>query len=760
MTRRAIKILHLEDNSFDTQKIEAELNGHDMQFERMVVNCKQHYTQALYNFSPDIVLSDYSLPNFSSFEALQILHKMKLHIPFILLTEDVTEDLAAKIMNMGADDYIIKDRLNRLPAAVINSIEKYRLENERKKLYNTVRENQKKTDEAIKLTNERYEFVAKVTSDMVWDWNLLTGEIYRSKEGWEKIFSTGTYSTAGSEKDLELRVHPDDVERVRQIKQQVLNSVDQQTFKIECRILNDQGNYITIEDNGYIMRNAEGKAIRLIGASKNISATKKYETELKKLSLVAQQTNNAVVITGIDQKIQWVNEAFTRITGYSKEEAIGRRPGDFMQGPETNKIVIRYMRMKIKKVQPYKCDILNYTKDGKQIWLHLECQPEFDNSGNLLGYFAIQTDITKEKIAEEALKLSEERHRYLFENNPASMFIWDIDTLQIIDANETAARIYGYSKKEFSTLSILELRRSEEVEKVKVLVERIKNNPGLLNVGIWKHITKKGEDIFMDIASHRIKFNGKYVILAMANNVTEKVLLQKSLESEKSAKQKEITDAVITAQEKEREQIGGELHDNVNQILASSLLYMAIAKRHMANPDILAETEKLISNAIKEIRILSHSLLPPSLEERSLKDALANIVKVVRKTSSFAIHDTLDCTDENNMPDKLKLSIYRIVQEQFNNIHKYAKAKNVYITLTCNQLETQLNIKDDGIGFDTSKKNEGVGLMNIKTRASLYNGKVTINASPNNGCELSIVFKKDVLQQFSVGDLQQQSFIN
>jgi signal transduction histidine kinase len=174
---------------------------------------------------------------------------------------------------------------------------------------------------------------------------------------------------------------------------------------------------------------------------------------------------------------------------------------------------------------------------------------------------------------------------------------------------------------------------------------------------------------------------------------------------------------------------------------------MGVAKRHIENPVVLAETEKLINSAIKEIRILSHSLIPPALEETSLQKALQNIIKIVGNTSTFAIHDKLDCTDENSMPDKLKLSIYRIVQEQLNNIHKYAKAKNVHITLCCDTASIVLYIKDDGVGFDTTKKYEGVGLMNIKTRASLYNGKVTINSTPGNGCELCIVFEKDLLRQ-------------
>ena len=124
----------------------------------------------------------------------------------------------------------------------------------------------------------------------------------------------------------------------------------------------------------------------------------------------------------------------------------------------------------------------------------------------------------------------------------------------------------------------------------------------------------------------------------------------------------------------------------------------------------------------------------------SLQDALENIVKVANLNNSFTVYTSLDCIHETDMSEKLKLCIYRIVQEQFNNIQKYASANNVTLSLNYNNQAIYLSIKDDGVGFDMSKKSDGVGLMNIKTRASLYNGKVTIHSSPGNGCEINIAF--------------------
>lgn len=247
--------------------------------------------------------------------------------------------------------------------------------------------------------------------------------------------------------------------------------------------------------------------------------------------------------------------------------------------------------------------------------------------------------------------------------------------------------------------------------------------------------------MYMNIASHRIEFKGRPVILSLATNITEKVILENELENERLEKQKEITDAVISAQEQERQELGAELHDNINQILAGSLLYLGLAKKelHIEHPW-LTETDNLISTAIDEIRKLSHSLIPPSLNESELVDALSNLMETTRKSSKLIISLQAYGFDESSLPDKLKLSIYRIVQEQFNNILKHAGAGKVIVRLTQDNEKTLLLIKDDGAGFDTSQKSRGVGLMNIKTRASLYNGEVTIISSPGHGCELRVLF--------------------
>lgn len=724
----------------------------------------------------------------------------------------------------------------------------------------------KESEEKLKKSNERYQLISKATNDMVWDWDLVTDEVYRNKEGWKKIFKTaGKEIENGLTDEWDKRIHPEDQGKVRLMVEEI-HKAEKDFFEVECRVLRDDGTYAYIHDRGNIIRDGEGLAVRIIGATQDITERKEAELkvikselrfksliqnssdltsiidqkgyylysspavkkilgyepemivgenafsfihpddiiaikahlakpktdsftsappfrfknvmgewrwleskvtdmnadpdvqgyvfnsrdvterkiaeeEIEKLSVIAKETVNAVIITDPEERIVWVNEGFTQITEFELAEVLGKRPGDFLQGKETNPAMVRFMRQKIKNIEPFECDIINYSKSGRKYWLRIQCQPQFDEAGKLKSFFAIETDITKEKDAEGILKASEERYRYLFNNNPASIFIWDIDTLKILEVNKTASDEYGYSRKEFLCKTILDHGVAQNNDKIKAFISEVREKEDFKSVNISKHLNKSGEVMYMNIASHRIQYKGKTVILGLATNVTEKISLEKLLEKERVIKQKQITDAVISAQEEERQEIGRELHDNINQILATSRLYVGMVKNESPIPlPSLEETDNLITMAINEIRSLSHSMISPSLNESEMVEALELLIKVITKTSPVKISLESEGFDENIIPDKLKLTIYRIVQEQFNNILKYAKARNVLVQLIQINQQLIISIKDDGVGFDTTIKSTGVGLLNIKTRASLFDGDLVVISSPGKGCELRVTF--------------------
>ncbi len=128
--------------------------------------------------------------------------------------------------------------------------------------------------------------------------------------------------------------------------------------------------------------------------------------ELQKLSLVASKTDNLVVVTDAQGRIEWANESFYQVTGYTLEEVMGQKPGHLLQGPETSQEAMAKIRAALRQKQPFAGEILNYTKAGMPYWLYLQMNPIFDETGKLTQYIAIETDITEHKRMTRQLKES------------------------------------------------------------------------------------------------------------------------------------------------------------------------------------------------------------------------------------------------------------------------------------------------------------------------------------------------------------------
>ncbi len=147
--------------------------------------------------------------------------------------------------------------------------------------------------------------------------------------------------------------------------------------------------------------------------------------DLKKLAYVARDTTNAVLMTDTAGRIEWANEGFTRITGFSLQEVLGQKPGDFLQCPQTDPVTVAQIRNALKSLQMFSGEILNRGKDGHQYWLELQIQPLFDNAGQHSGFMAIEIDVSERKRIETSLRLSEARMKALSELS--SQWFWETD---------------------------------------------------------------------------------------------------------------------------------------------------------------------------------------------------------------------------------------------------------------------------------------------------------------------------------------------
>jgi two-component system, NarL family, sensor histidine kinase UhpB len=233
-----------------------------------------------------------------------------------------------------------------------------------------------------------------------------------------------------------------------------------------------------------------------------------------------------------------------------------------------------------------------------------------------------------------------------------------------------------------------------------------------------------------------------YSMIGALQDVSEQRNLQREYHEQQLKSKTEITRNIINAEERERNRWSEELHDNIAQMLGVVKLYVSMISSQPENEkELLEKTNELVQQSITEIRQLSANLKPPVFEEEGLKEAIQNLMANIRRVKqlnfTFEIDNTLCDRYLNN---EQKLMIYRIVQEQLNNIIKYANAQNVLIRIEIAAPQVTVSIKDDGVGFNVDELESGIGLKNIRGRLTLFNGNLEVISAPGQGCELRSEF--------------------
>jgi len=208
-----------------------------------------------------------------------------------------------------------------------------------------------------------------------------------------------------------------------------------------------------------------GNILTFSGSFQDITERKLIENEVNKLSLVAKKTSNCVIITDKDRKMVWVNDSLMKLTGYTMEELIGRSPRIF-QSPKTNKETLDYVKKCLDNKVELKVEILNVSKQGVEYWLDMNIVPLFDQENELIGYIAVETDITERKFAEEELI---RREKMLLAISSASNILLNsfntLDsiskTLEIMGKAVGVDRTYLFTNVEDPELGILASQRFE-----------------------------------------------------------------------------------------------------------------------------------------------------------------------------------------------------------------------------------------------------------------------------------------------------------
>ncbi len=393
-----IKILLLDSFPEDTKLVESELEKGKIIAETLVVDNKTAFIKALTEFNPDIILSDQSLPDFNSIEALKLIKESCLDIPFILTTSTITVEFAVQALREGADDCILKSDLTRLPSVMVEILNK-----------RTARNIEKKARQGIDDSHERLLFQIENSplGYIEWDSAGLTVKIMSKRA--EEIFGFTEREFKDSGRTGYIQVYEEDLLYAEKIAKELISGkVTNNTA--QHRNYKKDGSVIWCEWFNSVLKDKEGKVIAIMSLVQDITERKMNEDELyrseERYRTIVETAQEGIWTIDENDKTNFVNDKICRILEYSQEEMIGKKLFDFMDEEGREKALALIESQKKEPGDSYEFNYL--TKTGKKICANISTNAIFGNDNKYLGALAMVTDITERKSSDqETLRLVE-----------------------------------------------------------------------------------------------------------------------------------------------------------------------------------------------------------------------------------------------------------------------------------------------------------------------------------------------------------------
>src|SRR5215813_7871924 len=500
-----------------------------------------------------------------------------------------------------------------------------------------------------------------------------------------------------------------------------------------------EGNCITVSLTVSPLRNGLARIVGCSEIARDVTDRKRVEEELKKseemFSKAFRQSPLAITLTNVKtHKYIDVNDTYVQLTGYRREEVIGRSPFDLgllINSSERYELGERLLAQGSVRDMEYRFR----TKEGKII-VGLASAELIDIMGEQC-MLAVVADITDRVQAQQALLESERRFRLMSDSAPVLMWMSGADKL-CTDFNKEWLRFTGRTLEQELVTGWVQNVHPEDRERCmrahasafdarrQFTVEyRLRRHDGC-----YRWIIDRGVPRFLE--------DGRFAgYVGCCIDVTE--------EKEAKAIQRELSGRLLHAQEEERTRIARELHDDINQrlaLLANGLqeLQHELNSDRSAQETQLRDLRQLTGEIAADIQHLCHQLHPSKLQLLGLPAAVRGLCHEFSKVQKIEV----ECTVQNSaieLDETVSLSLYRVIQEALQNVAKHSRARHVKVELTAGADSIQLRVSDDGIGFRGHGigENHGLGLVSMRERLRLAGGELSIWSRPSLGTQIEAV---------------------
>ncbi len=602
---------------------------------------------------------------------------------------------------------------------------------------NTI-EQLKVSEEALRLSTELYRLVAKATNDAIWDWDI-KNDILKGNEAFCSLFDAPPNSVFNYNSFIE-KIHDDDKLRLKENFDKAIKE-GQILLTEEFRFKQTSGKFRVVNDRAYILYNGDKQAYRMLGAMRDVTQIKETEQKL----ILEKELSDSVInsLPGVfylfnkeGQFIRW-NKNLETVTGYAAPEILKMHPLALFTDEEKETIAQKIENVFKEGVAFVEAFFLTKAKQ-KIPFYFTGMRILYDNEVCILG---VGIDVSQKKAVEEALKISEEKYRLLFDENPLPMWILDTVENRFLQTNNAAINTYGYSKSEFLAMPITALHPENNTGYIEWGKKSDREN--LHSEMNWEHKKKDGTTIKVNILYNEIVYEGKTAVLAMANDITARLEAEESLQKSHSAF-RELASHLETIRESERTRIAREIHDELGQQLTGLKMDISWINKKVKSEDEAVQNKmkdiiQLIDNTVITVRRIATQLRPDILDDLGLISAMD------WQSEDFQKRHEIKSTFTSNvshviLTSDISTNIFRIFQESLTNISRHAKATEVVTTLNVENDKLTLTIKDNGIGINENDiiNKKTLGILGMKERALLIKGKYDIYNNIDKGTSVII----------------------
>jgi PAS domain S-box-containing protein len=770
-----LRILMLEDSGPDAELISRSVTS-KLDAEIRVVKDRSGFANEI-THAPDVVLADYRLPGFGGEEALRLRNQLSPEIPFIFVSGTVGEDIAVSLLKLGATDYVLKDRLQRLPSAIENAV-RARVETDKRRRVEAASRHADRVLAAVTkvaaffMRNDRLEHHLAVPARLLGEaaevdvvrflthkdsdgalvetasWGRQQGSIPLSPLGMEALLPDLAIAEVARGAPFILDAGDSDRDVPRALQALGVKKVAGMPIIVRGSLWG----LVTFEQYGVRNWSAiEIDAIRaasdLIGSALGRSfAERELSDTMARFERIAENAPDLIYRYRLrpDRGFEYVSPAAERITGYPVEWFYRTDPFSSycLLHPEDVDDVQAWERDESFS-DPLEVRWLK--ADGATVWTEQRALCICDEHGDVVAQEGIIRDITARKTAEEELCRSERRFRGLVANLPDIISRVDRDmTLTYLSPNVEPR--FGLPPESLLGMKVTKVPGVEGTA-VELLVEKAADafSDGASRRLEWELQTQEGTVYFESRALPEFDDQGRVIsVLGITRDITEQreadLRLRESMDSLRTLDRhrRALLAGWIRAQEDERRRLASDLHDDSIQVMSAVAIRLQLMRQEIeelsSNPDLVALQES-VDQAIQRLRSMMFQLRPPALDRGGLASALKVFSERLGREAKFTVKLDSHLASEPSMD--ARLVIYRIAQESLTNVRKHAEATHVLIELTEHNGGLLVRISDNGRGFDVAEIRpsapEHLGLSEMRERAELCGGWLHVESAPGAG---------------------------